>query len=154
MSLQHFSVKDVTTGLPKDVLAGVTWRQVAELVGLNRARVLNDLEKYDIRVQVRLNPDELAAFRPGATGLVVNLGDVEGDVLFTTEWTSLRPSTASLLDRRRHEEANLGAQGQEMTSVSDGYGGKTFHPFPTRAFPDLWEFRLPCEVPVLAVATK
>lgn len=147
MVLQHYDMgsEKFTSGLTREFLKTLTFEQWATLRGSRRAMIAKDLEKFEIRAQIRLNPDILKRFRPKANSLDIGFHDfVDGPL--TTEWMSVRASIAASLWHDMHEDVNLGGPGMSMVQVDDGSGGKMTIPQATQGFPGLIEFRMPCEV--------
>lgn len=146
MSAVHFTMgaETFTSGLTREVLRSLTWAQVMAMQGVQRAMVLRDLDRHDIRPLVRLDAATLARFRKGATTLDPQLGEV-GDVVLTTEWQSVRAAFASALHFRALEDATLGGPSMEMVAMDDSHGGKMYIPQATRGFPGLIEIRMPAD---------
>ncbi len=147
MVLQHFDMgsEKFTSGLTRELLKTLRFEDWATLRGARRAMIAKDLERYDIRPQIRLNADVLKRFKPKATSIDVGLSEVLDGPL-TCEWVTVRPSVAVSLYHDMKEDANLGGPGMAMVMMDDGSGGKMSIPQSTSGYPGLIEFRMPCEI--------
>ncbi len=153
-NVEHFTTQDetVTTGWTPERLAELTWDDVKDVSRLARTALIRDLDRYDIRPQVRLNPGALSRFKKGAKSLMPEIGGGFRYVL-TDEWQSVKPAYAFLLHTLRAERPDLGAESMEDVLGDDGYGGKTVIQRRKPGVPDLFEFRMPADASlVLATA--
>lgn len=132
-----------TSGIPREQLRRITWAEVLGLRGVFRMQVLRDLERYDIRPDVRVNLEALQSFRPGATSLDPQLGEA-WDYVLDGEWQSVRLDFAVSLYHRAAEDPTLGAPTMREQIVDDGLGGKFYNPAPVAGV-RLFEFRFPAE---------
>lgn len=140
-----------SSGLTRERLRGATWAAVMAERGARRAAIIADLVNYDIRPEVRLNPERLEAFLPGAKALPNPLGaDYEP---LTTAWVAYRADRAAAIYFESLEDAGLGGPTVRMEIVDDGLGGKFWNPRATQGTPGVVEVRLPAEARP-AVASK
>jgi hypothetical protein len=134
-----------TSGLTAEFLGRLTWAQIAGLAGVQRAMVLRDLDNFDLRPEVRVNPILLNRFRPKAQDLVVELGGAP--LVLTPRWQSVRPGVAMDLFHRCKEDGTLGGPSMRIVPMDDTMGGKMYVPQADPGLPGLIEFRMPCEAP-------
>lgn len=135
-----------SSGLTRDFLKTLTWKQIIDVKGIRLAMIAKDLERYDLRPEIRLNPEVFKKFRPKERGIDIGMADVFDNPL-TTEWRTVRPEVAIRLNHDMREDVNLGGPGMVPVVMDDGTGGKMVIPQATQGFPGLIEFRMPCEVP-------
>lgn len=146
---------NVTTGRSADQLRQVTWAQLTgrdTLEGLfgNRVALLRDFAEQDIRAEVRLKPAAFARWKhplkdPKRAALAVTLNGVTHEL--TDQWTSVRPGWAFRLWQQRSEDHTLGAG----YSIDTWRGDRLV--IDRVEDVDLFEFRLPGDVPALAAAS-
>lgn len=155
MSVTHFNTATLSSGASRDQLRALTWKELAAMRGIQRSAVLLDMERFDIRAEVRVSPDALRQFRPkGPREVRVDLDEnLGGPLVLTEEWQPLRAPSAGLLAMRAGEDPNLGAEYCEMQKIPDGYGGFQFIAERRPGVADLIEFRLPGDT-ALALAGK
>ncbi len=146
-----FSTQDsskLATGMSAAQLKSFTFDDISSLRGIVRTRILSDLDRFFIPVQVRVNPEILKEFNRSRKAkadapVVFEMEDEKLEI--TAEWQPLRASRASLIHLRSFEDATLGAATMQMEKMDDGYGGKHFVPTPVPAFSGLLEFAMPTE---------
>lgn len=147
MVLQRYDMGSAsfTSGITRDVLRQATFDQITSFRGVRRAMILSDLERFDIRAYVRVNPEVLKRFKPKQTSLDVGFQDYLDGPL-TSEWVAVKPSIAVRLWYDMREDVTLGAPSVAMTMMDDGNGGKMSIPQSTQGFPGLIEFKMACEI--------
>jgi hypothetical protein len=144
-------LSDLTSGYPVETLERLTWRGVMQAEGNFRMGLIQDLDRLDIRPDVRLNAAVLQRFRPGETTLTPRgLGDFR--VTLTTEWQSVRARFANALAAAIYEDPQLGARTFDTEAV-DNVGNHVAPPRSNPGAPGLFEFRMPCEA-ALIIAKK
>lgn len=154
MSAIVMSESTFTSGVTRENLRRAHWSEVIALKGIQLAAVAKDLDQYDIRPQVRLNPRVLAQFKPGATSLDPQLGEA-WDYVIDEHWQSVRADFAVSLYYRSKEDPTLGGPTVLMETLDDGLGGKVWNPRGFNGYPDLFEFRMPAEAqPLVTKETK
>lgn len=133
----------LTSGVTRERLAELTWEQVNKLDGLIRMAVIQDLDRNDIRPEVRLNPALARKFRGGVERIrPQGLGDFHYEL--TTDWQPVRARFANALAAAMREDENLGARGMTAEAV-DEYGLIKAPPRAHRGTPGLIEIRMPAE---------
>jgi hypothetical protein len=137
------NMQTLATGMTRERLLELSWEQVDKTDGLFRMALILDLDRNDIRPEVRLNAAVLKRFRPQATSIrPQGLGDFHEEL--TPEWRPVRARFANALVAAMREDVNLGARGM-TTEALDEYGNVKAPPRAHRGFPGLIEIRMPAE---------
>ena len=144
------NMQTLASGLTAEQLERCTWAEIDATQGLFRMGVIQDLERNDIRPEVRLNPAILAKFRPKGPKAIIPQGVGDFRYTLTEEWQSVRAKFANSLAARAREDVNLGARGM-TTETLDEYGNVKAPPRAHRGFPGLIEIRMPVEAALIVV---
>lgn len=143
-------IEKYTTGRDPDFLGALTWDQVAVAErGSRRGMIFADLERLDIRPQVRLTAEGLKAVKAGELDPVLTIYGLRRTL--TGEWQEVKPTWALGLHENMKEDATLGARTMRDV-VKNHPSGKFENPEAVSA--RIWfEFRMPSEA-ALVVATS
>lgn len=140
----RFSTQDahkLALGLAREALEALPWRQIRDLKGFDRTRLLTSMDQRGVQIYVRANPDKLLAFNEGKP-LEFWLDDERS--LIDDGWQAMKASRALGLYAASLEDPSLGASTMAMGTMDDGHGGKMAIPVHVPAVEGLLEFA--CQV--------
>lgn len=145
-------MQSLSSGLTQAALEKLTWAEFNATDGILRMALVQDLERNDIRPEVRLDAEALQRLKPGATSIrPQGVGDFRYEL--TTEWKPVRARFANALVAAAREDANLGARRMEAEKV-DRLGNVVAPPRSVRGEPNLIEYRLPGDTALVVPGRK